>query len=263
MLPARVGGAGRPSRPLSPSSASSPHLSIRWTDGELLEWEGEAAADPASRADAAERRPRIRTERWRSGSSRSGSPTPTGFPSPAERSACSDTTSYARSSRWAQPNPDPLGLPDLALMVSSLIVAFDHHGTRSRSSPSPSPAARMGSSDAYERAVGRIEGPRASACGPRLPTGPASARPRDTCRPGRVRVEPDARAVRVERRPDRRVHPRRGCIPGGAVPALLGTRARWPRSRSTGASVPSIPPRTCTSWTSATSRSPAHPRSRW
>ena len=29
--------------------------------------------------------------------------------------------------RSAEPNPDPLGLPDLALMVCELIVAFDHH----------------------------------------------------------------------------------------------------------------------------------------
>src|SRR4051794_1840764 len=34
-------------------------------------------------------------------------------------------------------NPDPVGLPDMALMLSDVIVAFDHSSTRSRSSPTP------------------------------------------------------------------------------------------------------------------------------
>ena len=40
--------------------------------------------------------------------------------------ASSATTSCARSSRSAEPNPDPLGLPDMALMVCELMLVFDH-----------------------------------------------------------------------------------------------------------------------------------------
>ena len=35
-------------------------------------------------------------------------------------------TSCARSSPSGEPNPDPLGLPDMALMVCELMLAFDH-----------------------------------------------------------------------------------------------------------------------------------------
>ena len=46
--------------------------------------------------------------------------------SPAARSASSATTSCARSSRSATAEPDPLGLPDMALMLSDALVVFDH-----------------------------------------------------------------------------------------------------------------------------------------
>ena len=56
------------------------------------------------------------------------------------------------------PNPDPLGLPDLALMVPELIVAFDHH----RHQVSIIALAFTGGEpeaidDAYERAVELID----------------------------------------------------------------------------------------------------------
>ena len=53
------------------------------------------------------------------------------------------------------PNPDPLGLPDLALMVPSLIVAFDHH-RHEVSIIALAFAADGEIDDAYERAVEQI-----------------------------------------------------------------------------------------------------------
>ena len=46
--------------------------------------------------------------------------------SPAAPSASSATTSCAPSSRSASPAPDPLGLPDMALMLTDALVVFDH-----------------------------------------------------------------------------------------------------------------------------------------
>jgi anthranilate synthase component 1 len=104
----------------------SPHLLIRWADGELLEWKGEAAFDPAAE-------PTSRT------------PAPDPYGAVAERVgsfrlADAEGLPFAGGAvglfgydlvrtvePLGEPNPDPLGLPDLALMVCELIVAFDHH----------------------------------------------------------------------------------------------------------------------------------------
>ena len=63
-------------------------------------------------------------------------------------------------------------------------------------------------------------------------------------------------------RADRRVHLRRRRLPGRALPALVGARAGARRSRSTAGCARSTRARTCTSWTSATSRSRARAPSR-
>ena len=49
-----------------------------------------------------------------------------GLRSPAARWASSVMTWCAPSSRWARVGPDPLGLPDMALMLSDALVIFDH-----------------------------------------------------------------------------------------------------------------------------------------
>ncbi len=103
-----------------------PHLLIRWADGELLEWEGAAAADPS--AEPSRR-----------------APAPDPYGAVAERIdsfklADAEGMPFAGGAvglfgydlvrtvePLGEPNPDPLGLPDLALMVPSLVVAFDHH----------------------------------------------------------------------------------------------------------------------------------------
>ena len=104
----------------------SPHLLIRWADGELLEWEGAAASDPTS----APSRRTAAPDPYAAVADRVG----------AFRLADSEALPFAGGAvglfgydlvrtvePLGEPNPDPLGLPDLALMVPSLIVAFDHH----------------------------------------------------------------------------------------------------------------------------------------
>ena len=104
----------------------SPRLLIRWIDGELLEWTDDAASDPLVE-------PTLRT------------PAPDPYAAVAERLAAFELAGGAELpfpgaavglfgydlvrtvEPLGPPNPDPLGLPDLALMVCELIVAFDHH----------------------------------------------------------------------------------------------------------------------------------------
>jgi anthranilate synthase component 1 len=107
----------------------SPHLLIRWADGELLEWEGEASSYP--RGEPTRRTP---------------APDPYGavaaliggleleggedLPFPGAAVGLFGYDLVRTVEPLGEPNPDPLGLPDLALMVPELIVAFDHHRHR-------------------------------------------------------------------------------------------------------------------------------------
>ena len=102
----------------------SPQLELRWRDGELLEWDGgrDTDATPDRRTPA---------------------PDPYGAVAAALgrfELATADEAPFAGGAvglfgydlvrtvePLGAPNPDPLGLPDLALMVCELIVAFDHH----------------------------------------------------------------------------------------------------------------------------------------
>ena len=113
--------------------------------------------------------------------------------------------------RLAEPNPDPLGLPDMGLMVCELMLVFDHlrHEVSVVAFPFGGPTRR--------RLIAR-RGPRFA--DPFRRSSPAG-RPRSRG----VRVQPDAGGVRGERRADRRVRPRRRCLPGGAVAAFLGRGA--------------------------------------
>ncbi len=130
----------------------SPHLQIRWSEGELLEWEGGAAtgAEPTRRT-----------------------PAPDPYAAVADalgrfRLADAEEVPFAGGAvglfgydlvRTVEPlggpNPDPLGLPDLALMVCELIVAFDHH--KHEVSIIALAFADDGIEAAYERAIGLID----------------------------------------------------------------------------------------------------------
>ena len=134
--------------------------------------------------------------------------------SPAAPWACSATTwCAAPSPPWASGNPDALGTPDMALMVTDVLVAFDHlrHEVtilanvfaeddvdgRLRRRPSAAIA------EVRERLAAPV--PRAHA-GRREPPGL-----HEQHRLGRLRR--GGRAVQG-------VHPRRRRLPGGAEPAL-------------------------------------------
>ncbi len=100
------------------------------------------------------------------------------------------------------PNPDPVGLPDMALMISDVLVAFDHQ--RHEVTVIANAFVEDGGIEAaYERAAATIAEVRERL---KQPVPAAEPRPGPG---GGVRVEHDPRAVRGERRADRRVRPRR------------------------------------------------------
>ena len=108
------------------------------------------------------------------------------------------------------PNPDPLGLPDMALMVCELMLAFDHLShevtvlgyafSTSRTRSTPPTTARSGViDDARERAARPgARSAAATAAARRRAAGPGHVRARG-CR-GPVGLEHEPRAVRGERR---------------------------------------------------------------
>ena len=127
-----------------------------------------------------------------------------------------------------EPNPDETGIPDLALMITDVLVAFDHlrhevtvlanvlaGGGSLRCGPSPPPRAR--------RPRARL---RAGRRGHRRGQGAAERpRPADRARPrGAARVRLQHRLGRVRRggRAGQGVHPRGRRLPGRAEPALDG-----------------------------------------
>ena len=80
---------------------------------------------PGAALDARRRRRSLRARRRRGAAPPPGAAAATCRRSPAARWASSATTACARSSA-GRPNPDPVGLPDLALMLTDALVAFDH-----------------------------------------------------------------------------------------------------------------------------------------
>ena len=115
-----------------------------------------------------------------------------------------------------EPNPDVLGLPDMALMLSDMLVAFDHlkHTVTILAN------AYVDEPDSEARARERIAEVRERLAGP-LP------RPEPHRRaPGAgVRAEHAARGVRGDGGADHRVRPRRRRLPGRALAALVGALA--------------------------------------
>jgi anthranilate synthase component I len=102
-----------------------PRAVLRWSDGVLSEWSGEEAAggSPPSRVrDAPDPYAAVaaRLDEFR--------PAPVeGLPPFAGGAVGFFGYDLVRTVEpLGEPNPDPLGLPDLALMVTDAIVAFDH-----------------------------------------------------------------------------------------------------------------------------------------
>ncbi len=131
------------------------------------------------------------------------------------------------------PNPDPVGLPDMSLMVCELMLAFDHlkHEVTvlayafcedERSTP-PTIAPWPCIDEAREALRGPVPPPRPRPDGRGPGTGARLVRARGNARS--VALEPLPRAVRGQRRADHRVRARRRRLPGRPLAALLGAGA--------------------------------------
>jgi anthranilate synthase component 1 len=101
-----------------------PRAVLRWSDGTLAEWSGEAAAGEAPRrADPA-------PDPYAAVAARLAELTPApvvGLPPFAGGAVGFFGYDLVRTVEpLGEPNPDPLGLPDLALMVTDAMLVFDH-----------------------------------------------------------------------------------------------------------------------------------------
>ena len=152
-----------------------------------------------------------------------------------------------------EPNPDPVGLPDMALMLSDVLVVFDHlrHTISVLVNVYADDDDGTDLDTAYAGAVATIAKARELLAGPVPRPAPTPARPRPgsspTCRASSSR--PTSRGSSSTSTPATRF---RSC------PRSAGRRTSTStRSRSTAGCASSTRARTCTSWTSWTSRSPA------
>ncbi|HYH53301.1 MAG TPA: anthranilate synthase component I [Solirubrobacterales bacterium] len=102
-----------------------PRALLRWSDGELSEWSGDAvaASDEPSRVDPA-------PDPYAAVAARLADyrPAPVeGLPPFAGGAVGFFAYDLVRTVEpLGEPNPDPLGLPDMALMVTDAMVVFDH-----------------------------------------------------------------------------------------------------------------------------------------
>jgi anthranilate synthase component I len=107
-----------------------PHVVLRWSGGEMREWRGEAALDPAAEPSGRWQAPdpyaavAERVGRFRLAGVEGLPP----FPGGAVGMFAYDLVRTVEP--LGEPNPDPLGLPDLALIVAEAMVVFDHHDRR-------------------------------------------------------------------------------------------------------------------------------------
>ena len=104
----------------------SPRLLIRWAESELLEWADEDASDPG--AEPTRRTPA--PDPYGAVAERLAAFEPAGadeLPFPGGAVGLFGYDLVRTVEPLGPPNADPLGLPDLALMVCELIVVFDHH----------------------------------------------------------------------------------------------------------------------------------------
>jgi anthranilate synthase component 1 len=149
-----------------------PHALLRWGDGELEEWRGESATLagpelPEASARSAAPDPYVATAAYLS---RFRVPPIEGLPPFAGGAVGFFGYDLVRTVEpLGPPNPDPLGLPDLALMVNELLLAFDHLKHELTVIAFAFLDERTGVDQAYARAVASIEEVRGALAEP-LPT---------------------------------------------------------------------------------------------
>ena len=182
--------------------------------------------------------------------------------SPAAPSASSAMTSCAPSSRSAtlRGSADPLGLPDMALMLSDALVVFDHLKHTVTILANADLQAEPDVERAYEQAARTIGEVRCALAGPvpRRVAGGARSGARDAAHSSRTcRASASKRWWRASSSTSTRAMPSRSCPPSAGR-----RRCRSRHSRSTAGCGRSTRAPTCTSSTSATSRWPARARSR-
>jgi anthranilate synthase component 1 len=151
-----------------------PHSLLRWSDGELSEWgsasAGAPGAEPDTRTTVADPYAAVaeRAAGYRLAEVEGMPP----FPGGAVGLFAYDLVRTVEP--LGEPNPDPLGLPDLALMVAEVMVVFDHH--RQQVAIIANAFTDEGGVDAaYARALERIDGVRERLARPLPAAEPAAA----------------------------------------------------------------------------------------
>ena len=238
----------------------SPRAVLRWNDGALDEWpdDGSGPANPSGGTDAPDP---YRAVSEYLGRYRVAGRRPAAFAGGAVGFFGYDLVRTVEP--LGEPNPDPIGLPDMALMVSDLLVVFDHMRHELTLLAYAFLDAETGLEAAYAKAVDTIGEARERLRGP-VPR-PASRAPASPARTPTVpRFESNMTREAFEANVQRiieYVHAGDAfqVVPSQRFTAELPSR----RSRSTAACGRSTPRHTCTSWISATSSSPAPRRSPW
>ena len=235
-----------------------PRALLRWSDGVLSEWSGE---DAGRRRGAEPQRAGARPLRARSPRACADyRPAPVeGLPPFAGGAVGFFGYDLVRTVEpLGEPNPDPLGLPDMALMVTDAMVVFDHLRHELTILACAFVEEDGGVDAAYERAAATIAEMRERLRGavpvPERPVGhraAASSTPTWSARSSKPRSRGSS-STSTPATPSR-------SSPRSASPR----RPRSRPSRSTAACARSTPRPTCTSSSSATSRSPAPRPSRW
>jgi len=101
-----------------------PRAVLRYADGELREWRGETAPDAAPHAVREARDPYAEVSRYLDGYEVPDIDDLPPFSGGAVGFFGYDLVRTVEA--LGEPNPDPIGLPDMALMLSDVLVAFDH-----------------------------------------------------------------------------------------------------------------------------------------
>ena len=143
----------------------SPHRVIRWADGELREYAGEAMSgegEPLETISAPDPYDGVKEylSRYRVAETQ-------GLPPFAGGAVGLFGYDLVRAIEpLGEPNPDPLGLPDLALMITDVLLAFDHLHNELTIISCAWADEHDSFDEAWELAAGRIESVRESLRGP-------------------------------------------------------------------------------------------------